>query len=96
MTELTIDPASGLPVLPKNYFWRVKANSNPYSVFPLELQLRFKIWIFSFEESSETTSKATLHHAARNLATRYYNHLDAHDSLAEIIGDYPPKKWTGA
>lgn len=99
-TSVTLDPDTGLPLLPHGMFWRVKRERviDP----PIRIELRAKTWYGSREIRHswvDTIDEGAILHAAafcyeqwrEECATRRANRARSRQ-LDDLIGDYPPKK----
>jgi hypothetical protein len=95
MSDLALDPASGLPLLPKGYFFRVKKGA--FGVYPW-VEIRHKIWFFSEEVSGRWTSyhfdtvEEEISYLAGALAKEFYERLYLEGTQKRLAGDYPPKR----
>lgn len=87
-----IDPATNLPELPENYFWRIKLCTNPFSSQSLEIQIRKKILFYSAEQDSMYCNEDRIPYWAKYLAVNFYSDLNRHKGFDRLLGDYPPKK----
>lgn len=96
MTELTIDPASGLPKLPKGYFWRVKPCYSRFCDYAVDVELRKRTWIFSHRVDDIFSTVPGIPYSAAFLVESFYSTRSRYNGVDDVIGDYPPKKWTRA
>lgn len=89
-----MDPDTGMPEVPKGYFWRVK----PGGMYKLKVELRQRwFWGISFEVEMCVTDDAT-EWGVRNNAAYILNRWQERTRKATgkgveaLLGDYPPKK----
>lgn len=90
-----IDEATGLPVLPDGYFFRVKTGT--FDIFPW-VELRQKLWIFSVRIAGKWSASqfSSVEAKISWLAFRLWEDFEACrvevEASIRLSGDYPPKK----
>lgn len=95
MTDIEIDPLTGMLKVPEGYFWRVTSSGGLFRI-PL-VQLRKRVWKFSYlvDETGildhELTPSGILESAEYILSNqeKWAKHAEA---VNKYYGDYPPKK----
>ena len=86
---MPIDPNTGMPELPWGYFWRVTKRDS--RVWPLRVELRRRVWIFSVEEGAAISdaSKSEILNTASNVVRDWK--ATSKNGTARFLGDYPTK-----
>jgi hypothetical protein len=114
LTKLTaelsreIDPATGLPIIPEGYVWRVKKTSQGDSLVIKLVQLKVTekvLWIFTRTVSNEVElesayvwdheveyTNSTFSELLRKRALSIIDNLKDENRLEALVGEYPPKK----
>lgn len=89
-----IDDATGMPVVPEGFFWRVKRGG----FYRLNVQLRQKfLWVLSLEVDSCPTDDGS-EWGVSNIAAYILHKWEERNNrvtgtgVRHLLGDYPPKK----
>lgn len=86
-----IDDRTGLPELPKGYFWRV---TRGFCSEYVEVQIRKRVlFVFSRTVTYSTQNKARLNpYSLRSTAIHALRDFNPESDWKKYVGDYPPKK----
>lgn len=95
---IAIDSDTGLPALPKRYFWRVRKVGGDKYADRLYICLRKRVWFWSIEVDYAMASQnevwgPTMAHAIRARAGHLVkdNFAATKPDFSALLGDYPPK-----